>query len=103
MPPGASLYGIGDLASLVSDTHKFESRYIEQLVAPFSSENIKVWNDRSPVKHLESFNCPVVLFQGDEDKVGVSRGLETDFAKKYSIYCHVMSQESIHYFHLRNV
>jgi len=29
---GASLYGIGDLSALADDTHKFESRYCDQLV-----------------------------------------------------------------------
>ena len=32
---GASHYGIGDLAALAADTHKFESRYTDSLVAPW--------------------------------------------------------------------
>ena len=73
LPPGASLYGVADLTSLANDTHKFESRYIDQLVAP--SESMEIWSERSPINHTDSFNCPIVLFQGDEDKVGVSNGM----------------------------
>ena len=32
---GASYYGVSDLAALVADTHKFESQYLDRLVAPY--------------------------------------------------------------------
>jgi dipeptidyl aminopeptidase/acylaminoacyl peptidase len=60
---GASHYGIGDLQALASDTHKFESRYTDRLVDPDQ------WSDRSPVNHIEDLNCPVIFFQGSEDKI----------------------------------
>lgn len=62
---GASLYGIGDLFVLVGDTHKFESHYIESLVG---SDNKVIFN-RSPINFLENLSCPVIIFQGLEDKV----------------------------------
>ena len=31
---GASYYGVGDLRALDADTHKFESRYTTDLLAP---------------------------------------------------------------------
>lgn len=64
---GCSLYGIGDLHTLVTDTHKFESRYIDTLIAPVSET--KIYNERSPIKHIDQFNCPIIFFQGLQDKV----------------------------------
>ena len=31
---GTSLFGVADLAALAAETHKFESRYLDRLVAP---------------------------------------------------------------------
>ncbi len=61
---GASHYGIGDLSALARDTHKFESRYLDGLLG---SEGALV--ERSPINHLDAFNCPVIFFQGSDDKV----------------------------------
>mmetsp|Transcript_13356 Transcript_13356/g.31618 ORF Transcript_13356/g.31618 Transcript_13356/m.31618 type:complete len:671 (-) Transcript_13356:139-2151(-) len=67
---GASLYGVSDLTSLAADTHKFESRYLDQLVGPYKTEEDKqLYRDRSPINHLDSLECPIILFQGLEDKV----------------------------------
>jgi dipeptidyl aminopeptidase/acylaminoacyl peptidase len=65
---GASLYGIADLAMLVRDTHKFESRYLDRLVGPYPQDEAR-YRERSPIFHLERFNEPVILLQGLEDKV----------------------------------
>jgi dipeptidyl aminopeptidase/acylaminoacyl peptidase len=61
---GASHYGIGDLRALADDTHKFESRYLEGLL---TSEQDLV--ERSPIHQLDGLSCPVIFFQGGEDKV----------------------------------
>ena len=61
---GASHYGIGDLKALAADTHKFESRYLHTLLA--DEKNLV---DRSPIHHLEGLSCPVIFFQGEDDKV----------------------------------
>jgi len=61
---GASHYGIGDLNALASDTHKFESRYLHSLLGDPS-----MLAERSPINHLDRFRCPVIFFQGSEDKV----------------------------------
>ena len=61
---GASHYGIGDLAALADDTHKFESQYLMELVG--SRETLV---ERSPIHHLDGFNCPVIFFQGSEDRI----------------------------------
>ena len=65
---GASLYGIGDLAALAKDTHKFESRYTDRLVAPLSS-NEALWRARSPLHHAERLRCPVIFLHGLDDRV----------------------------------
>jgi len=65
---GASHYGIGDLEALARDTHKFESRYLDQLVGPYP-ERRDLYIERSPVHHLDGLNCPVIFFQGLEDVI----------------------------------
>ncbi|WP_066964837.1 S9 family peptidase [Microbulbifer sp. Q7] len=65
---GASHYGIGDLTTLARDTHKFESRYLDKLVGPWPQTE-PVYRARSPINHIEQLNCPVIFFQGMEDKV----------------------------------
>ena len=65
---GASLYGIGNLETLVSDTHKFESRYLDKLVGPYPEQK-EVYRQRSPINHIQQLNCPVIFLQGLEDKV----------------------------------
>ena len=65
---GTSYYGVGDLEALARDTHKFESRYLDLLVAPYPEE-VDVYRERSPLHHLDGLNCPVLLLQGEDDEV----------------------------------
>jgi dipeptidyl aminopeptidase/acylaminoacyl peptidase len=65
---GASYYGISELSSLASDTHKFESRYLDQLIGPYP-ETKALYEQRSPINYTDQLNCPVIFFQGIEDKV----------------------------------
>ncbi len=65
---GASHYGIGDLEMLAVDTHKFESRYLDRLVGPYP-ERKDLYIERSPIYHADRLACPLILFQGLEDKV----------------------------------
>lgn len=68
---GASHYGVADLALLAADTHKFESKYLDGLLAPCPDPKNppRVYIDRSPIHHLDSIKAPLVLFQGQEDEV----------------------------------
>ncbi|KAL0476750.1 dipeptidyl peptidase family protein [Acrasis kona] len=65
---GASHYGVSDLEALASDTHKFESRYMDLLIGAYPAQK-SVYVERSPIHHLEGFAAPLALFQGDEDKI----------------------------------
>ena len=65
---GASYYGVGDLAVLAQDTHKFESRYLDSLVGPYP-EAADRYRERSPLQHADRLAAPVIFFQGDEDRV----------------------------------
>jgi dipeptidyl aminopeptidase/acylaminoacyl peptidase len=65
---GANYYGVSDLEALARDTHKFESRYLDRLVAPLP-EGRSIYEARAPIRHLQSFHAPLITFQGAEDKV----------------------------------
>ena len=65
---GASYYGISDLEVLQQDTHKFEARYNDSLIGPYP-EAREVYKARSPIHFTDRLACPIILFQGLDDKV----------------------------------
>ena len=65
---GASYYGISDLEAMTRDTHKFESRYLDSLIGPYPEERDR-YRERSPIHFTDRLSCPLILFQGLEDKV----------------------------------
>jgi dipeptidyl aminopeptidase/acylaminoacyl peptidase len=65
---GASYYGISDLKVLAADSHKFESRYLDRLVAPYP-EKREIYMERSPLYNTGQLSSPVIFFQGLDDKV----------------------------------
>jgi dipeptidyl aminopeptidase/acylaminoacyl peptidase len=65
---GASYYGISDLEVLARDTHKFESRYLDSLIGPYPDQ-IELYRSRSPIHTVSRLSCPIIFFQGLEDKV----------------------------------
>ena len=68
---GASHYGVGDLATLARDTHKFESRYVHRLVDAADFES------RSPIAHVDQLRCPTIFFQGADDRIVPRNQAET--------------------------
>ncbi len=65
---GASYYGVADTETLATDTHKFESRYLDGLIGPYP-ERADLYRERSPIHFVERLRAPVILFQGLEDEV----------------------------------
>ena len=81
---------MADLSLLRAETHKFESHYIDNLVGKISDVNDKLvcfylvtfyqerilvsgsekeYFERSPINYVDKFSCPIILFQGLDDKV----------------------------------
>ncbi len=65
---GASYYGVSDLEALDRDTHKFESRYTSYLVGD-EAVRATLYGQRSPIHHVDRLSCPIIFFQGSDDKV----------------------------------
>lgn len=65
---GADHFGVTDMERLALDTHKFESRYLDQIVGPYP-EKKALYHERSPVYYADRIKRPVIIFQGDEDAI----------------------------------
>ena len=65
---GCSRYGVADLEALATDTHKFESRYLDSLVGPWP-EAKATYDERSPINHVDRLDRPLLVQQGREDEV----------------------------------
>jgi dipeptidyl aminopeptidase/acylaminoacyl peptidase len=65
---GASYFGVADAEALATDTHKFESRYLDGLIGPYP-EAKDLYRERSPIHYADRLSVPIILFQGLEDRV----------------------------------
>jgi dipeptidyl aminopeptidase/acylaminoacyl peptidase len=65
---GLSMYGVTDLVALAETTHRFESRYTDRLVGLLPRDADR-YRDRSPVTHAASIRVPLLVLQGDADRV----------------------------------
>ena len=64
---GINYYGVADLETLAVDTHKFESRYLDGLVAALP-EGRELYRARSPAHHMARCRSALITFQGDADQ-----------------------------------
>ncbi|MGF1454013.1 MAG: S9 family peptidase [Alphaproteobacteria bacterium] len=65
---GANYFGVSDAEALAKDTHKFESRYLDQLIGPYP-ERRDLYVARSPIHHLDGFDRPLIVLQGLQDRI----------------------------------
>lgn len=65
---GVSQFGVADAVGLAQDTHDFESRYLDGLIGRYP-EDEAIYQERAPLNHVDSLSCPVLLLQGDEDRI----------------------------------
>jgi dipeptidyl aminopeptidase/acylaminoacyl peptidase len=63
-----SYYGVADLRPFAATTHDFESRYLDGLIGPLPEADA-VYEARSPIGHVSSLTCPVLLLQGLDDPI----------------------------------
>ena len=63
-----SYFGVVDMAALIADTHKFESRYLDAIVGPMP-QAAAVVRERSPITHVDRAHTPTLVMQGLEDAV----------------------------------
>jgi dipeptidyl aminopeptidase/acylaminoacyl peptidase len=63
-----SYFGVCDLRPFVTDTHDFESRYLDGLIGPLPEADA-VYTERAPVGHVNELTCPVLLLQGLDDPI----------------------------------
>ncbi len=65
---GVSLFGVSDLFTLARTTHRLEAHYLDRIVGPLPEAyaRYRAW---SPFYHVDRFQAPVLLLQGEVDNV----------------------------------
>jgi dipeptidyl aminopeptidase/acylaminoacyl peptidase len=78
-----SYFGVADLREFASQTHDFESHYLDGLIGPLPGFEY-VYAERSPSGHVTDKTCPVLLLQGLDDPIvppAQSQSIADDLAK----------------------
>jgi dipeptidyl aminopeptidase/acylaminoacyl peptidase len=65
---GTNLFGVTDMSALVTDDHKFESRYTFGLIGPWPEADGE-YARRSPINFPERLSAPLLVLQGADDTV----------------------------------
>lgn len=73
---GVCRYPVCDLASLLQDTHRFESGYFDRLIGPWPQQQ-ELYQQRSPLQQKHRLARPVLFIQGLQDKVVPPEQTET--------------------------
>lgn len=63
-----SYFGVSDPLRLVSETHDFESHYLDGLIGSLPAARA-TYIERAPLNHVQDLHCPTLLLQGLEDPV----------------------------------
>jgi dipeptidyl aminopeptidase/acylaminoacyl peptidase len=71
-------YPVANLASILTETFKFESHYYDSLIGPYPAEKWK-YDAWSPINRIAALRTPLLLFHGDADPV-VPRGQSDEIA-----------------------
>jgi dipeptidyl aminopeptidase/acylaminoacyl peptidase len=73
---GASYFGVADAMLLATDTHDFESRYLDSLIGPLP-EAEHIYAERAPINNLDKLATPVLVLQGLDDPIVTPDQAET--------------------------
>lgn len=65
---GVDLFGVADLFDLDETTHRYEAHYLHSIVGPLPDAAAR-YRDRSPVNRADAITAPLLILQGDADKV----------------------------------
>ena len=101
---GASYYGIGNLITLEEQTHKFESRYTDNLVGAKLPGGEDKYKERSPINHLDKLKAPMIIFQGTDDKIvtpDCSRELARNLKERGIKYEYIEYEGEAHGFRIK--
>ncbi|KAL0948371.1 hypothetical protein HGRIS_010953 [Hohenbuehelia grisea] len=66
---GTSSFGLSDLVKFAQHTHKFESRYLDKLIGASVDKDEQLYRERSPLFYADNIVSPLLILQGDIDKV----------------------------------
>jgi dipeptidyl aminopeptidase/acylaminoacyl peptidase len=65
---GCAYFGISDVTRFAEETHKFEAHYADYLVGPRET-SAALWQARSPLHHADRIDVPLLMLQGDLDRI----------------------------------
>lgn len=107
---GANYYGIGNLATLASSTHKFEKHYTDRLLDEEYDETEAQKLDshyytRSPVNYLSQLKSSMIVFQGLKDNIvppSVAQELVAELEKQRLSFEYIEYQDEGHGFRQAN-